>query len=917
MPCAVAGWMVAMLSLINLIELLGICAVLVPVAMLVSHGRRIRASERSIQQLIVEVRRLQVAQPLPTGTTAPVQPAPDTQRVAVPVPAAAQPSTATPPSGSVPPVRPAPPSIATQPSGPKQPAQSLEERLGTRWAVWVGGIALALGGLLLARYSIEQGVFGPGARIVMGLFFAAALVGAGEWFRRGERANLIAIIPSAHIPGILTAAGTATAFGTIYAAHALYGFIGPALTFVLLGLTGVATMFAAALHGPALAGLGLAGSYVAPLLVASSRPAPWPVVIYLACVAASALGLARIRQWLWLAALSVAGAFLWGLPFLSRISGGDLDWTLAGQAHTLIQLILVAGFIAIVPNLAVREHAATPDPIAAGTLGALALLAIMMLFAGRFELAASIPFVLAAAAILLAAAWHTPAAASAAVFAGLVVLGGVLAWPGLSGPYPRSLLMPDVAQVLRLPANVSSFISFATFAALGVAAVCGLRLMRGRTFTPATAGLYALAATATPLLALVIAYLRVTQFDRSIPFAFAAAVLAALFAWAAGQFQKREIAEFPGTRLATGVFAAAAIAALCFGMAAFMERGYLTVALALAALGAAYVAVSKDIPLLRHAVTALAVVVLARLAWNPRIMGDGVGTWPIVNWLLIGYGVPAAAFYASARMLETKAQSVASRVADAAAILFAGLLCFFQIHHALNNGDALAPATGHVEQGLLATLALGFSYALMRLDLGRANVVFRTASIAFGVISAILIVLGLGLFENPGFTRAPVKGVAIFSSLLIAYLLPGIAAAVLARAARPHRPRWYVTGIAVLSLCLLFGYVTLEVRHIFQGTEIGFFQRTGAIETWAYSAAWLALGIAFLAYGIIRSSLEARLASAALVFLSIAKVFLFDLNGLTGLWRALSFIVLGLVLIGIGLVYQNFVFARPPAAKTP
>ena len=203
----------------------------------------------------------------------------------------------------------------------------------------------------------------------------------------------------------------------------------------------------------------------------------------------------------------------------------------------------------------------------------------------------------------------------------------------------------------------------------------------------------------------------------------------------------------------------------------------------------------------------------------------------------------------------------------------------------------------------------------MRLDLGRANIVFRYASMAFGVISAVLIVFGLGLFENPVFSRQPVQGPAVFSSLLIAYLLPGIAAAILARAARPHRPRWYVIGIAVLALLLLFGYVTLEVRHVFNGPYIGIFQRSSGAEQWAYSAAWLMLGIALLAYGIWRSSLEARLASAALVFLSVGKVFLFDLNGLTGLWRALSFIVLGLVLIGIGLVYQNFVFARPANTK--
>ena len=181
------------------------------------------------------------------------------------------------------------------------PTTSLEERLGTRWAVWVGGLALGLGGLLLVRYSIEQGLFGPGARIVMGALFAAALIAAGEWFRRTERALPIETIPSAHIPSVLTAAGTATAFGTIYAAHALYDFIGPALTFILLGAVGVGTMLAAALHGPALAGLGLAGAYVAPMLVSSDKPNPWPVVIYLAVVAASAYRAGAA------AALAVAG----------------------------------------------------------------------------------------------------------------------------------------------------------------------------------------------------------------------------------------------------------------------------------------------------------------------------------------------------------------------------------------------------------------------------------------------------------------------------------------------------------------------------------------------------------------------------------------------------------------------------------
>ena len=42
--------------------------------------------------------------------------------------------------------------------------------------------------------------------------------------------------------------------GTIYAAHALYHFIGPTIALIALGTASLAAMSAAALHGPALAG---------------------------------------------------------------------------------------------------------------------------------------------------------------------------------------------------------------------------------------------------------------------------------------------------------------------------------------------------------------------------------------------------------------------------------------------------------------------------------------------------------------------------------------------------------------------------------------------------------------------------------------------------------------------------------------
>ena len=88
---------------------------------------------------------------------------------------------------------------------------------------------------------------------------------------------------------------------------------------------------------------------------------------------------------------------------------------------------------------------------------------------------------------------------------------------------------------------------------------------------------------------------------------------------------------------------------------------------------------------------------------------------------------------------------------------------------------------------------------------------------------------------------------------------------------------------------------------------------TSDAEQYTYSAVWLLFGVALLAAGIFLRSLTLRVASAAVVVLTVLKVFLIDMSDLTGIYRALSFLGLGVVLIGIGWFYQRLLFPR--AAK--
>jgi uncharacterized membrane protein len=299
------------------------------------------------------------------------------------------------------------------------------------------------------------------------------------------------------------------------------------------------------------------------------------------------------------------------------------------------------------------------------------------------------------------------------------------------------------------------------------------------------------------------------------------------------------------------------------------------------------------------------------------VVGPGLGTRVIFNWLLIGYGLPALAFgYAARLMRRAGGEDTPVRIAQSLAILLTGFLVFFEIRHALNGGDIYAERSDLIEQGLLTVSSFGFAAVLTRLDRRSRSVVFRAASYGFGLLSFAATAIGLGGVENPLFTGDPVIGGRLFNALLLGYAMPALAAFALARLAQGVRPDWYVICARIATIALVFAYISLEVRRIFQGPGLAAWHHTGEGEWYTYSAVWLVFGLVLLGWGLWRGSREARLASGVFIILTVLKVFLFDLAGLEGLLRALSFIGLGLALIGIGLVYQKLVFGRrrPPEA---
>lgn len=248
---------------------------------------------------------------------------------------------------------------------------------------------------------------------------------------------------------------------------------------------------------------------------------------------------------------------------------------------------------------------------------------------------------------------------------------------------------------------------------------------------------------------------------------------------------------------------------------------------------------------------------------------------------------------------------------EAAAALFALLTLAMLVRHAMNGGVINADAPTLAEQAIYTLIAIGAGAILVALDMRSPSSVLRIGSLAAGVVSVCFVVAQHFVLLDPLFTDESTGKIPVFNLLFLSYLLPAIAAGALALYARGKRPKWYSAMLGLLASVLLFAYATLSVRRLFQGEHIGIWAGMGQLETYAYSALWLAMGVGLLVAGVWQKSQVLRIASAALIAVAVAKVFIFDMSELEGMLRALSFIGLGAVLIGIGLFYQKLLTKAP------
>src|SRR5688500_6997578 len=194
----------------------------------------------------------------------------------------------------------------------RRPKFDFEDVFGRRLPIWAGGIALAVAGVFLVRFSIEAGLLTPQVRVALSFVFGLLLLaGAEAAFRFEER------VKDPRVRQALAGAGLATLYAGFYLAGTQYGLIGAGTAFVGLAAVTAAAIGLSFRFGLPSAVLGLVGGFAAPALVASEDANVPLLTLYLALITAGLAftGQRQGRPWLGFGAL--AFGFLWGTGLLA------------------------------------------------------------------------------------------------------------------------------------------------------------------------------------------------------------------------------------------------------------------------------------------------------------------------------------------------------------------------------------------------------------------------------------------------------------------------------------------------------------------------------------------------------------------------------------------------------------------------
>jgi uncharacterized membrane protein len=801
---------------------------------------------------------------------------------------------------------PLPPELPVTPPPPFElpPARNMEQALASRWLVWLGGAAIAIGGLLFIKYAHDNGLIPPIMRVIIGWVAAAALVFAAEWLRR-KRGEAV----KDYVPAALSAAGLVIAFGSSYAAYALYNIFAPAVCFPILAAISLAALWLATRQGPLIAALGLIGATVTPALVSTNNPSTSGFFAYLLVIVVASLWLLRTLNWWWLGYAAVTVGLGWSLLWINGFGlNPSLPIGIFGLAIGAAATLVPRGKAILddsMGNLLDSKSITPPMGVAiAGCIAGSIILAALTIATGHATLSL-LMFAIGMAAIV-AFGWLRQGFVAAPLLAAVATLLVLMAWHDVgfhTWAFDEQGFWTTVPGLFEPPrfrdAMLNAMLAFTAIGLFGV-----LRKTDQRPWAALAAG--------SSFLFLFGAWSRA---DFTMSWQLWSVLAVSLAAGLASVvLRKRDTLSEPMTARSIE-FLCGSIALLgCFAIDRTLDGVWQTMVTAAFAAAFAYATRTIALPHVAGIASAVASFAALRLFYGREFWGEPRDLPLGGYWVVYGYGIPAVLFWQASKWLHRDG-FLRWRVAFEGISLGLAVALVSLVLRVWIGGGIVKDELGLLELAAHGCAWLGAAYGLAyRQQLYSTFVSVWGARILLA--ASCLAFAGALIGKNPVFTGDAVAGGQVFNALWLAYLAPVPLLALIARKLDGLGWSQLRSAIGGFALVLLMAFVTLLVKRQFQGAVLDIEFQSQA-ESYAVSLAWLVTGIGIFIAGLKLDRQTIRYGGLAVIVLTVLKVFGYDLFSLGGLWRIASVIGLGLCLVGVGWLYTRFISNKSTVSDTP
>ena len=767
--------------------------------------------------------------------------------------------------------------IAKKPSSIELLFKQLRAGFEQNWMTWIGAIALALGGVFLAKYSLEAGLLSPAMRLSAGGLFGIGLIAAAYYL---HYKRIVFEGFNNYIPAALASGGFMTCFALMFLAYNSFSMLSAEWAFIGLAVIALCASAMAIKLGPLLAVIGIIGAYSVPIWVNTGSGQLFSLLIYVALVSVAAAVVAHKVQRVWLWHLLWVGHIGWYLVGLTLFNY-DTVWLIGAFALlSILGLIAIARLGLTFKTLEVRPHS---------------FKRLVNLFPDHGLLLAFIaPLMIAMLLSVFNLQWQIVALLSIALLLFLVLKNSRWdAWQGVS--LVIALLL--VISAKQTYAFDDALFIFKNEYGLGLLLALGLSgygLYFGNKY-PKRLAFHLLASLSVfALVGTLYAMIPNTALATAYPLW---AVLLCLMSAVLIKFTQNNTTLWQRFSYWVG-----ANANITLTITMLLSDSGLTIALAVQVLLLSLLIKKYSVAMPHWPIKALVAALLLRLTlspWTPSY--DELSIFGL-HWSLVVYPLCIGLFFAAAKCFNTSKLKI---WLEGAALHCLALFVTTETSYQLVGHYPQLFSLSFYEQVLLSCnlLALGCVYLYRAQSAGQLGKLYRTAGLILSALAGLLLI-NTTLDDNPLLMRLYVGETPIFNWLLLIWFVPSLLALWLASLVKSLNAKLSQITLGVSGLLAVLAINTL-IRQYWQGGFIYLDKATSDAELYSYSVIWLLLGALVVIAGHLKQQRLLQNVGLGILGAVIVKVFLIDMANLTGLLKALSFIGLGLSLVGLSWLFQK------------